>query len=187
MAPSEVQFPSLDSLTFIPYLDQQGQPPGQFSGKVGLYAIFNDSHTLQFVGYSRDILLSLKQHLVRCPQQCIWVKISTVERPSRTLLEQVKHQWIDEQGHTPPGNAEQEAQWTQPIDAKTLMTAEEREAIASVATELERSKLLKKIARRIEAEILKTLEERGADIPIRFDPKLKEQGLLNLKPESVKS
>lgn len=179
----ERPLPSLSSLTLIPYLDSHGQLPDQFAGKVGLYAIFDETQTLQFVGYSRDIVLSLKQHLVRCPQQCVWVKITTVERPNRTLLEQTKTHWIEEQGSLPPGNDQQEAQWTQPVDAKTLMTEEEKSAIATVHTEVERSKLLKKVARRVEADILATLEDRGIRTPLRFDPKMKEQGLLNIKPE----
>lgn len=183
MVSSDVQFPALDDLAFIPYLDEQGQLPSQLAGKVGLYAIFDESQDLQFVGYSRDILLSLKQHLVRCPNECIWVKINTIERPSRTVLEQIKHHWLEEQGNTPAGNGEREAQWTQPIDAKALMNETEQGAIAKVATEFERSKLLKKIARRVEADILSALDARGVRIPIRFDPKMKEQGLLNLKPE----
>lgn len=180
---SEHPFPSLSSLESISYIDAKGLLPEQFAGKVGLYAIFDEAQTLQFVGYSRDIVLSLKQHLVRCPHQCIWLKVNTVERPNRTLLEQIKTHWIEEQGTMPPGNDQQEDQWTQPIDAKALMTAEEKGAIATVHTDFERSKLLKKVARRIEADILATLESRGLRTPLRFDPKMKEQGLLNIKPE----
>jgi hypothetical protein len=37
------------------------------------------------------------------------------------------------------------------------------------------------VARRVEAEILVMLESRGIKTEIRFNPKLKEQGLLDLK------
>jgi|GEM_PF-3436174 len=43
-----------------------------FKGSV--YAIFDQKKVLQFVGYSRDVYLSLKQHLVRQPQQCYWLR-----------------------------------------------------------------------------------------------------------------
>lgn len=183
MASSNPQALSLSDLDFIPYIDENGQLPETFAGKVGIYAIFDDAQVLQFVGYSRDVMLSLKQHLVRCPNQCVWVKVETIERPSRTLLEQIKNRWIEQDESTPVGNHSQIEQWTQPIDAKCLMTAAENEAIANTATDLERSKQLKKIARRVEADILAALENRGARFQVRFDPKLKEQGLLNLKPE----
>ena len=42
-------------------------------------------------------------------------------------------------------------------------------------------KILKQVARRVEAQILERLSERGAKIDFRFNPKLKEKGLLDLK------
>ncbi len=70
---------------------------------------------MQFIGYSRDIYLSLRQHLVRQPQKCYWVKIHTIERPNRTILENIEQAWIEENGNLPVGNGEQKATWTQPI------------------------------------------------------------------------
>ncbi|MGB3757948.1 MAG: GIY-YIG nuclease family protein, partial [Rivularia sp. (in: cyanobacteria)] len=73
--------PELTSLEFIPYIDENGQLPEQFQGKIGVYAIFDRDKNLQFVGYSRDVFLSLRQHLVRQPEFCYWVKVETIERP----------------------------------------------------------------------------------------------------------
>jgi hypothetical protein len=47
--------------------------------------------------------------------------------------------------------------------------------------ELGQVKLLKTIARRVETEILEQLKQRGVNVEIRFNPKLKEKGLLDLK------
>jgi hypothetical protein len=41
--------------------------------------------------------------------------------------------------------------------------------------------VLKQVARRAEAEILDVLKARGVQVEIRFNPKLKEAGLLDLK------
>jgi len=60
------------------------------------------------------------------------------------------------------------------------MTPEE-EATYQASDELGKMKTLKRVARRIEAEVLATLVERGVQMQLRFDPKLKEAGLLNLK------
>jgi hypothetical protein len=62
--PLETEIPVLENLEFLPYLDDQGLLDENLSGKIGIYAIFNQAKNLQFVGYSRDIYLSLKQHLV---------------------------------------------------------------------------------------------------------------------------
>ncbi|MEL6221216.1 MAG: GIY-YIG nuclease family protein [Cyanobacteria bacterium J06627_8] len=174
--------PSLSTLTFIPYISAEGTLPTDVEGKVGIYAIFDESQTLQFVGYSRNVLLSLKQHLIRCPTSCHWVKITTIDRPSRTILEEIQTAWMNENGMMPPGNSTEHERWTQPIDAKAQMTADEHAALEHAVGDLERTKQLKSIARRVEADIHSQLTHRGLAEGIRFDPKMKEQGLLNVKP-----
>ncbi|NJM84930.1 MAG: GIY-YIG nuclease family protein, partial [Leptolyngbyaceae cyanobacterium RM2_2_21] len=87
---TQTSIPVLAQLEALPYLDESGQIPDQFQGKVGTYAIFDQAQILQYVGYSRDVALSLKQHLMRQPTACYWVKVQTIERPSRTVLEGIK-------------------------------------------------------------------------------------------------
>ncbi len=168
----------------VPFLDSQGQLMPGFEGQVGVYAIFDQTKTLQYVGYSRDVALSLKQHLIRQPQGCYWLRVQTIERPNRTQLEQIRDQWLAEwvaaTGRPPAGNAEQVILWNQPIDAKTQMTSAEQAAYAA-SDEPGRIKTLKQVARRVETEVLAALEARGVQMPIRFDPKAKEAGLLDLK------
>ena len=60
------------------------------------------------------------------------------------------------------------------------MTEAEKETYKN-SDELTQIKLLKKVARRVQAEIEETLKKRGNTMEIRFNPKLKEQGLLDLK------
>lgn len=179
---TETNIPSLSNLDFIPYIDEAGQLPEQLAGNVGVYAIFDKDKVLQFVGYSRDVYLSLKQHLVRQPQGCYWVKVQTIERPNRTLLETIQKNWIDENGTTPLGNSTDEAKWTQSINIKPLMMAEEQTQYERASGDaLAQSKLLKNVARRVEAEILVALKARGVQTEIRFNPKLKDSGILDLK------
>lgn len=174
---TETPIPALASLEYIPYLDLEGQLPAQFQGKVGVYAIFDRDKVLQYVGYSRDVDLSLKQHIVRQAPKCYWIKVQTSDRPSRTILESIKEAWISD---TSLASIPSEAQWTEPIDAKLTMTAEEQSSYAA-GDELMQAKLLKNVARRVEQQILAQLEERGLKMQMRFNPKLKEKGLLDLK------
>ncbi|MBD2773619.1 GIY-YIG nuclease family protein [Iningainema tapete] len=179
---TETDIPSLASLESIPYIDDNGQLPEQLQSKIGVYAIFNQDKLLQYVGYSRDVYLSLKQHLVRQPQHCYWVKVQTIERPSRAILENIEKAWIAENGTVPPGNGDDKEKWTQPIDAKAVMTPEEQANYKNPAhDEIGKIKIVKNVARRVEAEILAVLEARGLQTQIRFNPKLKEEGLLDLK------
>lgn len=171
---------SLASLNFLPYLEAGQIPEAPYQGKVGAYAIFDRDRTLQYVGFSRDIYLSLKQHLTRKPDFCHWVKLQTVDRPSRTLLEAMRQAWITEYGSVPLGNGAEETLWSQAIDAKTQITADESAAYEA-ADEAGKIKVLKQLARRVEAEVKADLVQRGVTMALRFDPKLKEQGLLTLK------
>lgn len=177
-APTET--PTLASLEYVPFLDENGCISENIQGKIGVYAIFSQNKELQFVGYSRDIYLSLKQHLVRQPHDCYWLKFQTITRPSRSILEDMRRAWIEENGATPPGNGEAEAVWTQPIDAKPAMTDEEK-AQYEQNDELGQTKILKKVARRVEEKIKEQLARRQVNMDIRFNPKIKEQGLLDLK------
>jgi hypothetical protein len=178
--PTQTDYPALTDLDFLPYLNATGQITETLQGKIGVYAIFDRDRHLQFVSYSRNIYLSLKQHLIRQPEQCYWLKTQTIERPSRTILETIQSAWIAENGTIPPGNDRDRALWLDPIDAKITMNETDRKAYEN-SDELGKIKLLKKVARRREAEIIERLQQRGVTEEIRFNPKLKEQGLLDLK------
>jgi hypothetical protein len=179
---AETNIPALVTLEYVPYIDDNGQLPDDFQSKIGVYAIFDQEKVLQFLGYSRDVYLSLKQHLIRQPQQCYWVKVQTIERPSRAVLENIEKAWIAENTSIPLGNGDHKEKWTQPIDTKLVMTPEEKLSYHKpVNDELTQMKIIKNVARRVEAEILATLEARGLQVQIRFNPKLKEAGLLDLK------
>ncbi|MDI9640724.1 GIY-YIG nuclease family protein [Oscillatoria amoena NRMC-F 0135] len=172
--------PQLQQLDFLPYLDETGHLPIDLQGKIGVYAIFDREKNLQFINYSRDIFLSLKQHLVRQPDCCYWIKAQTIERPNRTLLESIREAWLQENHNALVEQNLESSLWTDPIDAKPTMTPEEI-ATYEASDGIEQTKLLKNVARRVEAQIKQQLELRGVQEEIRFNPKLKEKGLLDLK------
>jgi hypothetical protein len=169
--------PILADLVYIPYIDDSGELPAQLQRQIGVYAIFNEVQALQLVDYSRDIFLSLKQHLIRQPAQCFWVKAHVIEKPNRTELEAVKAAWIT--GKNPPGNGNDIAGWQDSIDCRYAMTPAEEQQFPDL-TETNQSKLLKQVCRRVEAEIVTKLQARGLTTEIRFNPKAKERGLLDL-------
>jgi len=175
------EIPNLANLEYLPYIDAEGKLPLSLERKIGVYGIFDRDKVLQFVGYSRNIYLSLKQHLVRQPQHCYWLKAQTIERPNRTILDNIQQAWIAENGSTPPGNNSAASEWNQPIDAKLKMTEEEKIREQEIMDEVAKEKFLREVARRVEAEILAELKARGVAEDIRFNPKLKTSGLLDLK------
>ena len=177
---SQTEMHSLSSLEYLPYLNDAGCIPESIQGKIGVYAIFDQTKEMQYVGYSRDIYLSLKQHLIRQPNNCYWLKIQTITRPSRKVLEDIASAWIAENGSMPEGNSNQKSSWTEPIDTNPAMTEEEKAQYNQI-DELGQIKIRKKVARRVEANIQQQLSDRGVNMNIRFNPKLKEKGLLDLK------
>ena len=62
-----------------------------------------------------------------------------------------------------------------------LHQEEEEKNISGMSEGPEKKKALKVLARRFEAEIKAELEGRGIKEAFRFDPKLKDTGLLDLK------
>ena len=179
---TNTEIPELSQLEYLPYVNSQGNLPLSLQGKIGVYGIFDQEKKLLFVGYSRDVHQSLKQHLVRQPNSCYWLKVKTIERPNRSLLEGIKAAWINENGSLPIGNGIAEAKWNQPIDAKQEMTEAERVQYQDpLIDQVAKEKLLKNIARRVEANILEVLKTRGLQESIRFNPKLRTSGLLDLK------
>lgn len=175
--------PALNTLDFIPYLTDSGSLAEGLERKIGIYAIFDAEKQLQYVGYSRNVGLSLRQHLVRQPRRCVWLKVSVCDRPNRKLLEETRTAWLDQTRHSEAAALSEEANWTDPIDVRAAMTDDERQMLAT-ADEATQRTLLKTVARRVEATLLKTLEDRGVSLALRFDPKLKEEGKLNLKADS---
>ncbi len=176
------EHPSLANLAFLPYVNPNGHVLDHFDGAIGVYAIFSQEKVLVYIGYSRDITLSLKQHLVRQPLLCYWVKACTISKPSRATLEEIRQQWLQEADSATTEFMDSEALWEQPISVQARMNAAERsEYEAPDLDERQKLKVLKQAARRIEQSILTELAARGITETLRFNPKLKENGLLDLK------
>lgn len=174
--------PVLADQSEIPYINEQGLLPQQFEGAIGAYAIFDDTHQLVHTGYSRNVLLSLKQNLIRNPKACHVTKVATIERPSKRLLEDIINAWHEELGGSPYHADNLESTWTESIQLLPHMTAEDRQTYDDPQLEHRaKVKLLKQTSRRIEADILAVLDAKGCKEDLRFNPKLKETGILDLK------
>ncbi|XP_010505445.1 PREDICTED: bifunctional monothiol glutaredoxin-S16, chloroplastic isoform X2 [Camelina sativa] len=74
----------------------------------GVYAVYDKSDELQFVGISRNIASSVSAHLKSVPELCGSVKVGIVEEPDKAVLTQAWKSWIEEHiketGKVPPGN-----------------------------------------------------------------------------------
>ncbi len=179
---------ALADIDFLPYLDTSGNISADLAGKIGVYAIFSDDYQLQYVGISRDIATSLKLHIVRVPHLCHFLKITTISKPSRTDLLEIQTAWqkhgsgLNSENNSGANSNIDSELWEQPLNCQRFITPAEEADFANTTNEFEQEQVLKNLARRIERDILKQLEIRGVGFEVRFNPKLKSQGILDLKP-----
>ncbi|MDX1976910.1 MAG: GIY-YIG nuclease family protein [Pseudanabaenaceae cyanobacterium bins.68] len=170
-----VPIPELESLVFLPYLTPEGDVDPKWAGKIGVYGIFDQAQVLQYVGFSRDLASSLRLHLVRVCDRCVWLKVFTVDKPSRSLLIEIQAAWWGNQACSDPDL------WEQPLNCLPYMNDQERQQLAEATSDREQDQVRKDIARRLEQEIMAKLAARGVTFKPRFDPKRKNAGILDLK------
>jgi hypothetical protein len=97
----------------------------------GVYAVLDGDRLYQYIGYSRDVLRSLKGHITQNGTQvCTYIRVKTFKFPKRQEMEALKAAWISELSYTPAGNTGDGDTWASTIGeaAKATMTAAERNA-----------------------------------------------------------
>ncbi|KAL3685491.1 hypothetical protein R1sor_003513 [Riccia sorocarpa] len=98
----------------------------------GVYGIHNSNGDLEYVGYSRNVILSLKSHRARVgAAKCASVRVklfTAASIVSRTKLEEEKKMWIQFAAQVPPGNSHENHLWEGSYSNAPLqhMTEEER-------------------------------------------------------------
>jgi len=187
-ATSGLEVPSLESLAWQEFYDGAGGvtecviPAGT---RASVYAIFDETKALAHVGKSRDAAHSLRTILARQPDAAYFFKVFHVAKASKTYLDVVADAWIA--GAAVAGNDGGDGQraWEAPTDVKPLMTPEDRNDFDAAAARGKEALALKKVARRYEADKIAKLKARGFDAAhFQFDPKLKGQGLLDIKAKA---
>ena len=97
----------------------------------GVYAVLDTERSTQYIGYSRNVLLSLNGHLAQNnSQKCAFVRVQNFKFPKRQEMEDMRDAWIKELDSIPPGNASESGMWASTVGevAKTTMSEAERNA-----------------------------------------------------------
>jgi len=83
----------------------------------GVYAVYDASNTLQYVGISRKVNISIATHLESLPELVASVKIFEMPESGKEELTEAWREWIqaavEQTGSIPPGNAPGEKKWQQ--------------------------------------------------------------------------
>ncbi|BDI18076.1 hypothetical protein ANSO36C_38780 [Nostoc cf. commune SO-36] len=97
----------------------------------GVYAVLDAQRRTQYIGYSRNVLLSLNAHLRQNGQQkCAFVRVQAFKFSKRQQMEDLRDEWIAELESTPPGNATDSEMWASTVGeaTKAVMSQVERQA-----------------------------------------------------------
>lgn len=108
----------------------------------GVYAVLDRDRQTQYIGYSRNVTLSLKSHLAQMgAQTCAFVKVQPFKFPKREDMEQLRDAWIAELPQTPLGNADTSGIWAGTVKdaASQTMSPAEREAYEAKKLKLRRA------------------------------------------------
>jgi hypothetical protein len=96
----------------------------------GVYAVLDPQQQTQYVGYSRNVGLSLRGHLIENGDQvCAFVRVQAFQFPKRDDMEALRDRWIAENGVVPPGN-NGSGSWAATVgaNAAAIMSTQERAA-----------------------------------------------------------
>ncbi|PSB27155.1 GIY-YIG nuclease family protein [Stenomitos frigidus] len=98
---------------------------------VGVYAVSGRDRRTHYVGYSRNVALSLKGHVAQLGNDtCAFVQVQTFKVPKREAMEQQRDAWIAQLGYRPSGNAEASELWASTVGEAAIaaMSPTERQA-----------------------------------------------------------
>lgn len=108
----------------------------------GVYAVIDSSDRTQYIGYSRNVLTSLKGHLVEHGSDiCAYVKVRSFKFPKREEMERLRDSWIAALAEVPPGNAGTSDGWAATVGeiAQAAMSPAQRAAYEEKKLKLRRA------------------------------------------------
>eukprot|EP00195_Chlamydomonas_chlamydogama_P006123 CAMPEP_0202889656 /NCGR_PEP_ID=MMETSP1392-20130828/255_1 /ASSEMBLY_ACC=CAM_ASM_000868 /TAXON_ID=225041 /ORGANISM="Chlamydomonas chlamydogama, Strain SAG 11-48b" /LENGTH=281 /DNA_ID=CAMNT_0049573039 /DNA_START=49 /DNA_END=894 /DNA_ORIENTATION=+ len=114
-----------------PIMDKGELQLDKFPAAPGIYAVYDKSNTLQYIGLSRKVDASVANHLQEVPDLTHEVKFATVLDASRESLTAAWKAWVEEAvestGTVPPGNMPGETKWqsraARPLKKEIRLTA----------------------------------------------------------------
>jgi hypothetical protein len=129
----------------------------------GVYAVLDNVDRTQYVGYSRNVLTSLKGHLAEHGSDvCAGVRVQVFKFPKREEMESVRDNWIAELAEVPPGNTGEGGIWATTVGeiAKAAMSDAEKAAYEEKKLKLRRAMADGALSRELDAAALSNEQKR---------------------------
>jgi hypothetical protein len=129
----------------------------------GVYAVLNSANQTQYVGYSRNVLTSLKGHLSEHGSDvCALVRVQPFKFPKREEMESLRDIWIAELETVPPGNTGAGGVWATTVGeiAKAAMSEQEKAMYEEKKLKLRRAMADSDLSRELDAATLSNEQKR---------------------------
>ena len=129
----------------------------------GVYAVLDSTNQTQYVGYSRNVLTSLKGHLVEHGGDiCAFVRVQVFKFPKREEMESLRDTWIAELATIPPGNTGMGGVWATTVGeiARAAMSEPERVAYEEKKLKLRRAMADSALSRELDAAAMADEQKR---------------------------
>jgi predicted GIY-YIG superfamily endonuclease len=129
----------------------------------GVYAVLDNADRTQYIGYSRNVLTSLKGHLAEHGSDvCAGVRVQVFKFPKREEMESLRDAWIAELAEVPPGNTGEGGIWATTVGeiAKAAMSDAEKAAYEEKKLKLRRAMADGALSRELDAAALSNEQKR---------------------------
>jgi hypothetical protein len=129
----------------------------------GVYAVLDNADRTQYVGYSRNVLTSLKGHLAEHGSDiCAGVRVQVFKFPKREEMEIVRDNWIAKLDEVPPGNTGEGGIWATTVGeiAKAGMSDAEKAVYEEKKLKLRRAMADGALSRELDAAALSNEQKR---------------------------
>ncbi len=137
----------------------------------GVYAVIDKCHQTQYIGYSRNILLSLNGHIAQNgSENCAFLRVQTFKFPKREEMESLRDFWIAELGTIPPGNGAESEMWASTVGeaARAAMSAQEQKVYEEKKLKLRKAMADSTLTKELETAA-KSNGERSKDLEAAVD------------------
>jgi hypothetical protein len=152
---------SIDSDTVFTLVDWQALAAND--RVAGVYTVIDIHHQVQYIGYSRNVLTSLKGHLAEHGSDvCAAVRVQVFKFPKREEMESLRDRWIGELITVPPGNTGEGGVWATTVGeiAKAAMSATEQAAYEEKKLKLRRAMADSALSRELDAAVISDEQKR---------------------------
>jgi predicted GIY-YIG superfamily endonuclease len=152
---------SVDSDVVLPLSEWQAL--AENARVAGVYAVLDSDDRTQYIGYSRNVLTSLKGHLAEHGSDvCAGVRVQVFKFPKREEMESLRDAWIAELAEVPPGNTGEGGIWATTVGeiAKAAMSDAEKAAYEEKKLKLRRAMADGALSRDLDAAALSNEQKR---------------------------